>query len=181
MLEAIELILTKFTTEVITISLLVFVAVLAFVIFYLIYNKRKFHQLKHQIPASVVKNYLDSIIQNSAALKSSLFRGLEDGLGPGVPSVMPVVDLGAGRSVGAGSGISEEELNQKNAEISRLRNEITQKEKTISDLEKELSALRAAGSPEEGVKEIKRLQDEVAWLRGADSLQRQPDPQGRHQ
>ena len=76
-MESIRVILTQFTDETISIFLAVLVIVFAALIAYWVYNRRKFHQLSHQIPASVVKNYLDSIIANSTALKSSNVVRLE--------------------------------------------------------------------------------------------------------
>ena len=69
--ETIDLILTKFTEQVITISSAFMLLVLAIFVAYWFYNKKQLKKLTHQIPASVVKNYLDSIIQNSNSLKSS--------------------------------------------------------------------------------------------------------------
>ncbi len=85
-------------------------------------NRKKYHNLKHAIPANVVKSYLDSIIQNSTSLKSQLFRGggLEAG---GIPSVMPLGNLMGGDGIaisGAPSTALLEELNQKKAQISAL-------------------------------------------------------------
>lgn len=103
------------------------------VLFYVwIANRRKFHQYKHQIPASVLKNYLDSIIQNSTALKSSLFRG--GGLdidASGVPSVLPLDKLQAGAAIDIESG-GDEALK---AEISRLQNALNEKNNVIKELE----------------------------------------------
>jgi hypothetical protein len=90
-------------------------------------NRRKYHNLKHAIPANVVKNYLDSIIQNSTALKSSLFRGggLEVN---GIPSVLPLQSLMGGESLavsGAPSTALLEELNQKKAHIAALESQLS--------------------------------------------------------
>lgn len=85
-------------------------------------NRRKYHNLKHVIPANVVKNYLDSIIQNSTALKSSLFRG--GGLDlDHIPSVKPLGELGGDDHValsGAPSAKIMEELAEKKALIAAL-------------------------------------------------------------
>ena len=93
MKETLNLILTKFTDETLTISIgmmgLLFVILAA----YWWHYRRKFNELKHQIPAQVVKNYLDSIIQNSSALKSSLFRGGGLDVEDGIPSVVPTASL----------------------------------------------------------------------------------------
>lgn len=135
MTETIRLILTKFTDETITIFsiLLVFMASVIAALWF--YNRKRFHELSHQIPASVVKNYLDSIIQNSNALKSSLFRGGGLDIGSGIPSVVPVSDLPSSGAISIGG----EELNVKNAEIASLGQKLTDARRQISDLEKRLS------------------------------------------
>lgn len=100
-------------------------------------NRRKYHNLKHAIPANVVKNYLDSIIQNSTALKSSLFRG--GGLEfDGIPSVMPVEKLGGGSGVvhaGAPSTALLEELNQKKAQLAALEAQLSSLQAANKELE----------------------------------------------
>jgi hypothetical protein len=100
-------------------------------------NRRKYHSYKHAIPAHVVKNYLDSIIQNSTALKSSLFRG--GGLDVGsVPSVMPLQGLGGGDGLavsGAPSTALLEELNQKKALIAQLEAQLGSLQAANRDLE----------------------------------------------
>lgn len=161
-MESIRVILTQFTDETISISLAVLVVVFAALIAYWVYNRRKFHQLSHQIPASVVKNYLDSIIANSTALKSSLFRGGGLELGEGVPSIIPTSDLPAGGvSVG---GASSEELAQKNAEIANLKSMLNQKDVTIAELEKMLEAARASAGGDSS-EEVGILRSEVESLK----------------
>lgn len=85
-------------------------------------NRKKYHNLKHAIPANVVKSYLDSIIQNSTSLKSQLFRG--GGIEAGsIPSVMPIGNLMGGDGLaisGAPSTALLEELNQRKAQISAM-------------------------------------------------------------
>ncbi len=138
MTETLKLIVTKFTDEAITITSLVLLFVLAVLIVYWLYNRRKFRKLTHQIPASVVKNYLDSIIQNSSSLKSSLFRGGGIELGEGIPSVMPLKDLPvSGVSVGSGDS---ESLNQKVAEVNSLKGMLSDKDRVIGELEKRLES-----------------------------------------
>jgi hypothetical protein len=140
--ESLRLVLTQFTDETISISLAVLVVVFASLVAYWFYNRRRFHQLSHQIPASVVKNYLDSIIANSTALKSSLFRGGGLELGEGIPSILPTSDLPSG-GIAVGSDNSEA-LAQKNAEIANLKSLVGQKDATIAELEKMLEAARAS-------------------------------------
>lgn len=114
-------------------------------------NRRKFHRLKHQIPAGVVQNYLDSIIQNSSALKSSLFRG-EIG-SSGNPSVLPLQNL-VGGSADYGS-FGSEELNQKNAEISLLKSQMQERSALVRDLEDRIS---------ETVSELRGAEDKIEQL-----------------
>lgn len=161
MSETLRLILTKFTDETITVfSMLLFIT-MAGIITYWFYNRKKFHQLTHEIPASVVKNYLDSIIQNSTALKSSLFRGGGLDMGNGIPSVVPIGDLPSSMNIGIGS--SSEEVNQKNAEIASLSLKLNDRTKQISDLEKRLQEL-GKGGPESDLlkKDIAGLQAQLA-------------------
>jgi len=146
--ETLRLILTKFTDETITVFSTLLLMTMAGIISYWFYNRKKFHQLTHEIPASVVKNYLDSIIQNSNSLKSSLFRGGGLDMGNGVPSVATVSNLPSSTSIMAET--SSEEINQKNAEIASLSLKLNDRSKQISDLEKrmhELEADKKGGDP----------------------------------
>lgn len=137
----------------------------ALLFFRWIYNKRRFNKLAHQIPASVVKSYLDSIIQNSNSLKSSLFRG---DLGvEGIPAVMPVGDLSAGAKVGVDAG-TQEALNQKTAEVAALKGKLSEKESLISELETKLASASASGAAaDDGAKdaEIAALKEEIERLK----------------
>lgn len=153
MTETLRLILTKFTDETITVFSLLLLVTMVGIIIYWFYNRKKFHQLSHEIPASVVKNYLDSIIQNSNSLKSSLFRGGGLDIGNGIPSVVPVGDLPSSMNIGMGSG--GEEVTQKNAEIAALNQRLTDRQRQIADLERtiaELSAGKGLGAETELMK-----------------------------
>lgn len=161
--EQIRLVLTQFTDETISISLAVLVVVFAALVAYWFYNRRKFHQLSHQIPASVVKNYLDSIIANSTALKSSLFRGGGLDLGEGIPSIIPTSDLPSG-GVAVGSDQSEE-IAQKNAEIANLKSLLGQKDGTIAELEKLLEAARSSNGGGISEEEANIMREEIASLK----------------
>lgn len=146
--------------EALLISLSILVLVAVVLIIYWFYNRRRFQELRHEIPAHVVKNYLDSIIQNSNSLKSSLFRGGGLDISEGIPSVVPLNELPSS-SVHVG-GASSEELNQKNARIARLSDDLNAKERMIQDLEKRLGDLaNASGSGEE----IQIMQSEMSKLR----------------
>lgn len=169
MSETLRLILTKFTDETITVFSMLLLITMAGIIAYWFYNRKKFHQLTHEIPASVVKNYLDSIIQNSTSLKSSLFRGGGLDMGNGIPSVVPVGDLPSSMNISMGS--ASEEVNQKNAEIASLTLKLGDRTKQISDLEKRMLDLSAGkGSSAEAdllKKEMATLQAQLAEARAA--------------
>lgn len=161
--ETLKQILTHSTDATITITSMILIIITVLFVLYWLYNRRRFHQLSHQIPASVVKNYLDSIIQNSTALKSSLFRGGGLEVTGGVPSVFPTSDLSSGNvSVG---GASSEELNQKMAEIASLNNRLMDRERLITDLERKLQDAKSAAPSGGSSEEVEILQSEIAKLR----------------
>ncbi len=139
------------------ISLSILLLILSFIIIYWFYTRKKMQELKHQIPATVLKNYLDSVIQNSNALKSSLFRGGGLEAGEGIPSVVPAGSLPAGNV-----GVSSEELAQKNAEIASLNGQIGNKNTQIKELER---LLAEGGGSADGAEEIAKLTGEVASLK----------------
>lgn len=123
-------------------------------------NRRKYHNLKHAIPANVVKNYLDSIIQNSTALKSSLFRG--GGLDiNSIPSVIPLQNLLGGEGLalsGAPSTALLEELNQKKAQIASLEAQLSASQNSQRELEaKYQQTLAALAAAEVKIKELEAL------------------------
>jgi hypothetical protein len=121
-------------------------------------NRRKYHNLKHAIPANVVKSYLDSIIQNSTALKSSLFRGGGQDLN-GVPSVMPLHNLFGGDSLaisGAPSTALMEELNQKKALIASLESQLAAAQSAQREFESKLTT--AQQSLTDAQKKIRELE-----------------------
>ncbi len=168
MSETLRLILTKFTDETITVFSMLLLITMAGIVVYWFYNRKKFHQLSHEIPASVVKNYLDSIIQNSTSLKSSLFRGGGLDIGNGIPSVVPVGDLPSSTNIGIGS--ASEEVNQKNAEIASLTLKLNDRSRQIGDLEKkvqELSSGKGGAEVDMLKKDIASLQAELNQARAA--------------
>jgi hypothetical protein len=168
--ETLRLILTKFTDETITVFSMLLFFTMAVILIYWFYNRKKFHQLTHEIPASVVKNYLDSIIQNSTALKSSLFRGGGLDIGNGIPSVVPVGDLPSSMNISVGSG--SEEANQKNAEIASLTLKLNDRNKQVAEFEKRIQEL-SSGSGKGGAeseslkKELAALQSQLAEARAS--------------
>ena len=161
-MELIKLILTKFTEEAINISILVLLITMCALVATWLYYRKKFRELKHEIPASIVKDYLDAIIQNSTSLKSQLFRGGGLEVGDGVPSVMPLNRL-PGSAIGiSGSG---EDVAQKNAEISMLRNMVTEKERMRQELEEKLLQMQELLDGNSSAEEVQILKEEIETLR----------------
>ncbi|WP_127718075.1 hypothetical protein [Halobacteriovorax sp. HLS] len=155
---------SQFSDETLIITLSILILVLVILVVYWHYNKKKFHQLSHQIPASVLKTYLDSIIQNSTSLKSSLFRGGGLDIGSGIPSVVPVGDLPIGN---ISVGDSSEELNQKNAEIASLTQRLMDKDRQLAEIDDKLREAQAASlsSGGDSSEEVAILQAEIEKLR----------------
>ena len=123
-------------------------------------NRRKYHNLKHAIPANVVKSYLDSIIQNSNALKSQLFRGGGQDLG-NVASVIPLHEMTGGEGVaisGAPSTALLEELNQKKAIISNLEAQLLPLKNSNRELDSKMASSQSTLiSAEAKIKELESL------------------------
>lgn len=155
---------TIFTDDIIPFTFGLTIALGCFIVAYWFYNRRRFHQLSHQIPATVIKNYLDSIIQNSSALKSSLFRGGGLDVQEGVPSVMSLGQLPPG-PVAVGSPMNDEMLAQKSAELASIQGRLRDKERMVQELEKKLVDAGSKGGSSEGEailkKEVARLQKEL--------------------
>ena len=123
-------------------------------------NRRKYHNLKHAIPANIVKSYLDSIIQNSTSLKSQLFRGGGLDVG-GVPSVLPLHNLMGGDGLamsGAPSTALLEELNQKKAQIASLEGQLSSSQGSQREVEIKLNSSQGnLTSAEAKIKELEAL------------------------
>ncbi len=148
---------TKFSDEglqiVFLLSLMSFLAMVTL----WIYNRKKFNELAHHIPASVVKSYLDSIIENSNSLKSSLFRGGGLDVKDGVPSVLPLAGSGSGKNAIALADDGEMESLQ--AQIHALRSQVGEKNHVIRQLEDRLQSVSFAAGAEE---EVLRLRSELS-------------------
>lgn len=135
-------------------------------------NRKKYHNLKHAIPANIVKSYLDSIIQNSTALKSSLFRGggLEVN---GIPSVIPLGNLMGGDSLGMSGAPSTalmEELNQKKALIASLESQLSSSQNSQRELEAKIVSLQASlAAAEAKIKELEALLAQMRADGGGDA------------
>ena len=144
MFDTVITIFDRYNEEIFDIQRGLLVIILTLLVWLWFYNRRKYHNLKHAIPANVVKNYLDSIIQNSNALKSSLFRG--GGMNQeGIPSVMPLSQLGGGDSLGISGAPNTalmEELNQKKALIASLEAQLASSHGSQRELESKLPSLQ---------------------------------------
>jgi len=150
--------LDKYSTQIFVLQLGLLVIVFAVFMWVWIYNRKKYNHLKHQIPASVVKNYLDSIIQNSTALKSSLFRGGGLDVDPSsIPSVMPLSDLPGETAVGI-APVGGGDDSALRAEVARLQAEVSQKQNTITELENKNTELEGiVKAKQERIEELEAL------------------------
>ena len=161
----IKFFLENFTDETMAILAIGCALVMGVIIVFWLYNRKKFHRLSHQIPASIVKNYLESIIQNSTALKSSLFRGGGEDVGEGIPSVVSLKDLGASKLTV--DHLAHEELAQKNAEIQSLQQQLADKDQAVQDLESKCQDLQQeqVKKDDEHGAQVKALESEIADLK----------------
>jgi hypothetical protein len=172
--------LDNFTPEFLVIETALLIILLTFLIFLWLYNRKRFQALKHQIPAGVVKSYLDSIIQNSDALKSSLFRG--GGLDidkNSIPSVMPVSNLPGGDSIEISTAAgSSEDLSKKNAELAALQAQLVEKINLIKELEDRLANMPTGVPAEVDETQLNNLKDELDKAnKEIEELKNQPAPE----
>lgn len=155
-MQAILNYLDKYSAQIFVLQMGLLIILTGIILWVYFYNRKKYHNLKHQIPASVVKDYLDSIIQNSTALKSSLFRG--GGLDidtNGIPSVLPVGKMESQGQVGISLDSIEGDDALK-AEVARLQSELADKRNITGELEKKILSLE--GTVEEKQKRIEELE-----------------------
>lgn len=150
MLESLITTLDKFTPEILVIlsGLLVITTTLFLWLWFA--NRRTYNLLRHQLPASVVKTYLDSVIQNSTSLKSALFRG--GGNDISMPTSMPVI--GGGESMaaaGPGDQGLRDQVQRLQSELSSLQSQLA----TANNVKKDLEAALAAANAR--IKELEAL------------------------
>lgn len=135
-------------------------------------NRRKYQNLKHAIPANIVKSYLDSIIQNSTALKSQLFRGGGIDVN-GIPSVFPINNLVGGDGIaisGAPSTALLEELNQKKAQIAALESQLLSSQNSCREVESKLvNSQGILTTAEAKIKELEALLAQTRTSGGGDA------------
>lgn len=149
MLESLITTLDKFTPEILVIlsGLLVITTTLFLWLWFA--NRRTYNLLKHQLPASVIKTYLDSVIQNSNSLKSALFRG-DTGDIPltSMPTSMPLVGGGENLAIATGGSSGQEamlreQLQQKLAELASLQSQLAAAQNVKKQLESGLAGAEA--------------------------------------
>ncbi len=149
MLESLISLLDKFTPEILVIlsGLLVITTTLFLWLWFA--NRRTYNLLRHQLPASVVKTYLDSVIQNSNTLKNALFRGDAGAEGAAVPvtsamlSGVPDLMAQAPATSGAMDALLREQLQQKLAELAAIQAQLNQSNVVKKDLESNLAGSQA--------------------------------------
>ena len=168
--ETTRTILTQFTDEVIGMLLATLAFLFLILFIYRLYTRRRLRSFFHQIPASEVKNYLDSIISNGHALKSSFSYREGFDLENRTPSVLPLADLPSS-GINTETKIPSEELSQKDAEIASLKSQIGEKNKTVHELEEMLSSARTADGGNS--QEEEKLKNEIQELKS--KLEQAPD------
>lgn len=142
MLESLITTLDKFTPEILVIlsGLLVITTTLFLWLWFA--NRRTYNLLRHQLPASVVKTYLDSVIQNSTSLKSALFRG--GGNDIAMPTSMPVIGGGENMAAtGPGDQGLRDQVQRLQSEVSSLQSQLSTAQNVKKDLEAALAAAQA--------------------------------------
>jgi peptidoglycan hydrolase CwlO-like protein len=151
-LEAILQYLDNFTPEFLIIETALLVIIAAVFVITWIFNRKKYHNYEHQIPAGVMKSYLDSIIQNSVSLKSSLFRGggLENI--EATAQVLPLERMRGGDSVAEANPADQETINRLRKELDGKTKEAKQLASQVNDGEQANQTLRA---------KIKELEDKL--------------------
>ena len=170
MFESVINYLDKFGPEILVIQF-GFLVILSTIFLWLWFsNRRKYHNLKHAIPANIVKSYLDSIIQNSTSLKSQLFRGGGLDLG-NVPSVIPLHNLVGGEGLavsGAPSTALMEELNQRKAQVAALEAQLNSSQVSHREMESKLGQSQGNLSTAEAkIKELELLLSQKGGSNGA--------------
>ncbi len=148
--------LEKYSDNIFVIQIWLLIIILATITWLWFYNRKKYNHLKHQIPASVVKNYLDSIIQNSTALKSSLFRGggIDVDLN-NIPSVMPLAELPGTTAVNLDDVDADAALK---AQVAELQAQLANQKNITAELESKNSSLEEViNQKEERIKELEAL------------------------
>lgn len=175
MVESLITILDKFTPEILVIlsGLLVITTTLFLWLWFA--NRRTYNLLRHQLPASVVKQYLDTVIQNSNTLKNALFRGGVDGLdpmslpqGPQSPvnteQLAQFISQSNPQTLVSSEDDSElrAQLNQKISELAALQSQLSTAQNAKRELESSFAGAQAR------IKELEALLEQAGKSGGAD-------------
>ncbi len=175
MVESLITLLDKFTPEILVIlsGLLVITTTLFLWLWFA--NRRTYNLLRHQLPASVVKQYLDTVIQNSNTLKNALFRGGVDGLDPmtlpqsqGSPvnteQIAQFISKSNPQVLVSGGDDSElrAQLNQKISELAALQSQLSSAQSAKRELESSFAGAQAR------IKELEALLAQAGKSGGAD-------------
>jgi hypothetical protein len=137
--------LSQFSREFLTIELFLFS--IFFLIFVSVWykNRLKYKALRERIPNNNLKGYLESVITNTEALRSSLFGG------DGTPKPAPAAVAPSAKAP-APSGVNVAELNGLKDKITSKDSQIKDLNFTIEKLQKEKQSLEAtANKSGEGV------------------------------
>ena len=177
MVESLITLLDKFTPEILVIlsGLLVITTTLFLWLWFA--NRRTYNLLRHQLPASVVKQYLDTVIQNSNTLKNALFRGGVEGLDPmALPQgqvANPVNTEQLAQFISksnpqtlASSGESSDlraQLNQKISELAALQSQLSSAQSAKRELESSFAGAQAR------IKELEALLSQASKSGGGGS------------
>lgn len=176
MVESLITLLDKFTPEILVIlsGLLVITTTLFLWLWFA--NRRSYNLLRHQLPASVVKQYLDTVIQNSNTLKNALFRGGVEGLDPlslpqgqGSPvnteQIAQFISKSNPQVLVSGGDDSElrAQLNQKISELAALQSQLSSAQSAKRELESSFAGAQAR------IKELEALLAQAGKSGGADS------------
>ena len=114
-------------------------------------TKRRFGGAGHEVPGGVVKDYLDSIIQNSTALRSSLFREHDDKYNS--PSVIPVYKLREKK---------RQVQKSQTIDVTALQGQLSQRDKAIKQLEQKIQNYHDSQNQQDGeISELKRKLQET--------------------
>lgn len=175
MVESLITLLDKFTPEILVIlsGLLVITTTLFLWLWFA--NRRTYNLLRHQLPASVVKQYLDTVIQNSNTLKNALFRGGVEGLDPlsmpqGQANPVNTEQIAqfiskSNPQVLVGGGDDSElraQLNQKISELAALQSQLSSAQSAKRELESSFAGAQAR------IKELEALLAQAGKSGGAD-------------
>jgi|GEM_PF-3529001 len=149
-------VITESTGDVIIYFSLVLLFVLIILIFYYAYNRKKYYEISHQVPARLVREHLNTIIKNSNALKSSLFNEKD---------LADIADLEEVRAAPAGNADALQVLEDEKAE---LENELKVLRESISseDIDGDMNAvIKERDELLDALSDYKLLEDDLVNLK----------------